>query len=163
LSVLLASDHTPYPDVFQPNLPFARQSVVAAAKRLLKMFHPEVIVTAHPPAEGHIDHIVNNYFVVKALDEMVRDKELDPNSIKLYVDRVYNPKTLPSTPYHYSERVFFVSGEVMALHQEAGWYYQSQGGNRGEGHLRDFNRLSRRIVYRQVLDWNDHQGWNAKP
>jgi len=163
LSVLLASGHAPYPHVFQPNLPFARQSVVAAAQRLLKMFHPEVIVTAHPPAEGHIDHIVNNYFVVKALQEMVRAKELSPNSIKLYVDRVYNPKTVPSTPYHYSERAFFVSGEVMALHQEAGWYYQSQGGNRAEGHIRDFNRLSRRIVYRQVLDWEEHQGWNEKP
>ncbi len=163
LSVLLASDHTPYPDVFQPNLPFARQSVVAAAKQLLKMFHPEVIVTAHPPAEGHIDHRVNNFFVVKALQEMVQAKEISPQSIKLYVDRIYNPKTNPSTPYHYSERVFFVSGEVMALHQEAGWYYQSQGGNSAEGHLRDFNRLSRRIVYRQVLDWNEHQGWNTTP
>lgn len=163
LSVLLASDHTPYPNVFQPNLPYARESVVAAVKRFLKEFNPEVVVTAHPPAEGHIDHIVNNYFVVKALQEMVSAKELDPKSIKLYVDRVYNPKTIPSTPYHYSEHTLFVSGEVMALHQEAGWYYQSQGGNRAEGRIRDFNRLSRKIVYRQVLDWKDHQGWNSTP
>lgn len=162
LSVLLASDHTPYPNVFQPNLPYARGSVVATVKKLLKAFHPEVVVTAHPPAEGHIDHVVNNYFVVKALQEMVKAKELSPQSIKLYVDRVYNPKTIPSTPYHYSRHVLFVSGDVMALHQEAGWYYQSQGGNRGEGNLRDFNRLSRKIVYRQVLDWEEHQGWNSK-
>jgi len=132
-------------------------------KKLLKAFHPEVVVTAHPPAEGHIDHVVNNYFVVKALQEMVSAKELDPKSIKLYVDRVYNPKTIPSTPYHYSKHVLFVSGEVMALHQEAGWYYQSQGGNRAEGRIRDFNRLSRKIVYRQVLDWEEHQGWNSTP
>jgi LmbE family N-acetylglucosaminyl deacetylase len=163
LSVLLASDHTPYSNVFQPNLPFARESVVSAVEKLLKMFHPEVIVTAHPPAEGHIDHIVCNYLVVRALQEMVKEKELSPQSIKLYVDRVYNPKTLPPTPYHYAQRVFFVSGEVMALQQEAGWYYQSQGGNRSEGHIRDFNRLSRKIVYRQVLDWEDHQGWNLTP
>ena len=163
LSVLLASDHTPYPDVFQPNLPYARESVVAAVKRLLKAFQPEVVVTAHPPAEGHIDHIVNSYFVVKALQEMVSAKELDPKSIKLYVDRVYNPKTIPSTPYHYSKHVLYVSGEVMALHQEAGWYYQSQGGNRAMGRLRDFDRLSRKIVYRQVLDWEEHQGWNSTP
>jgi LmbE family N-acetylglucosaminyl deacetylase len=163
LSVLLASDHTPYPNVFQPNLPYARESVVAAVKKLLKEFHPEVVVTAHPPAEGHIDHVVNNYLVVKALQEMVSARELSPQSIKLYVDRVYDAKTIPSTPYHYSEHVLFVSGEVMALHQEAGWYYQSQGGNRAVGRLRDFNRLSRKIVYRQVLDWNDHQGWNSKP
>ncbi|MCL5671773.1 MAG: PIG-L family deacetylase, partial [Acidobacteria bacterium] len=163
LSVLLASDHAPYPNVFQPNLPFARESVVSAVKRLLKAFHPAVVVTAHPPAEGHIDHIVNNYLVVKALQEMVSAKELDPKSIKLYVDRVYDPKTIPSTPYHYSEHVLFVSGEVMALHQEASWYYQSQGGNRAEGQIRDFNRLPRRIIYRQVLDWEEHQGWNSKP
>jgi LmbE family N-acetylglucosaminyl deacetylase len=163
LSVLLASDHTPYPNVFQPNLPYARESVVAVVKRLLKVFHPEVVVTAHPPAEGHIDHVVNNYFVVKALQEMVSAKELSPRSIELYVDRVYDPKTIPATPYHYSEHFFFVSGEMMALHQEAGWYYQSQGGNHAVGRIRDFNRLSRKIVYRQVLDWNDHQGWNSKP
>ena len=163
LSVLLASDHTPYANVFQPNLPFASEAVVAAVKRLVKAFHPEVIVTAHPPAEGHIDHVVNNYFVVKALQEMVSAKELDPKSIKLYVDRIYNPKTIPSTPYHYSEHVLFVSGEVMALHQEAGWYYQSQGGNRAQGRIRDFDRLSRKIVYRQVLDWEEHQGWNSTP
>ncbi len=163
LSVLLASDHTPYPNVFQPNLPYARESVVRAVKKLLKAFHPEAVVTAHPPAEGHIDHVVNNYFVVKALQEMVRARELSPQSIKLYVDRVYDPKTIPPTPYHYSEHVLFVSGEVMALHQEAGWYYQSQGGNRAEGQIRDFNQLPRRIVYRQVLDWNEHQGWNSTP
>ena len=163
LSVLLASDHTPYANVFQPNLPFASEAVVAAVKRLVKAFHPEVIVTAHPPAEGHIDHVVNNYFVVKALQEMVSAKELDPKSIKLYVDRIYNPKTIPSTPYHYSEHVLFVSGEVMALHQEAGWYYQSQGGNRAQGRIRDFDQLSRKIVYRQVLDWEEHQGWNSTP
>lgn len=163
LSVLLASDHAPYANVFQPNLPYARESVVATVKRLLKEFHPEVVVTAHPPAEGHIDHVVNNYFVVKALQEMVSSKELSPQSIKLYVDRVYNPKEIPSTPYHYSEHVLFVSGEVMTLHQEAGWYYQSQGGNHAVGHLQDFDRLSRRIVYRQVLDWEEHQGWNSTP
>ncbi|MEJ2009079.1 MAG: PIG-L family deacetylase [Acidobacteriota bacterium] len=91
LAPLLASDHTPYQDVFQPNLPFARQSVVAVVKKLLKMFHPAVIVTAHPPAEGHIDHIVNNYLVVKALQEMVQEKELSPNGIKLFVDHGAGP------------------------------------------------------------------------
>lgn len=163
LAPLLATRHSPYQNVFQPNLPYARESVVAVLKKLLKMFHPQVIVTAHPPAEGHIDHIVNNYLVVKALQEMVSEKKLTPGSIKLYVDRVYNPKTLPPTPYHYAKHVLYVSGEVMALGQEAGWYYQSQGGNRAEGHIRDYNQLSHQLVYRQVLDWNEHQGWNARP
>jgi LmbE family N-acetylglucosaminyl deacetylase len=163
LSVLLACDHTPYQNVFLPNLPYARKSVVNAVKTLVKRFHPQVIVTAHPPAEGHIDHMVNNYFVVQALQELVAEHALTPASVKLYVDRVYNPKTLPPTPYHYAKQVLYVPGEVMALGQEAGWFYQSQGGNRMEGNMRDFDQLPRRLVYRQVLDWNEHKGWNEKP
>ncbi len=163
LSVLLACDHAPYQGVFQPNLPYARESVVAAVKDLIMEFHPEVIVTAHPPAEGHIDHIVNNYFVVQALQEMVKERALSTANLKLYVDRVYNAKTLPPTPYHYAKRVLYVSGEVMALGQEAGWFYQSQGGNRAERNIRDFNQLPSRLEYRQVLDWKEHAGWNEKP
>jgi len=163
LSVLLACDHAPYQDVFRPNLPYARKSVVAAVKALVMKFRPEVIVTAHPEAEGHIDHIVNNYFVVQALQELVRERALAPQELKLYVDRVYDPKTLPPTPYHYAKRVLYESGEVMALGQEAGWFYQSQDGNRMEGDIRDFDQLPRRLVYRQVLDWNEHEGWNEKP
>ena len=163
LAPLLACDHAPYQEVFRPNLPYARQSVVAAVKALVMKFHPQVIVTAHPPSEGHIDHIVNNYFVVQALQELVGEHALTPANVQLYVDRVYNPKTLPPTPYHYAKRVLYVSGEVMALGQEAGWFYQSQGGNRMEGNIRDFDQLPRRLVYRQVLDWRGHKGWNEKP
>jgi LmbE family N-acetylglucosaminyl deacetylase len=136
---------------------------VAAVKVLVMKFHPQVIVTAHPPAEGHIDHIVNNYFVVQALQELVKERALQPANLQLDVDRVYNPKTLPPTPYRYAKRVLYVSGEVMALGQEAGWFYQSQGGNRMEGNIRDLDQLPRALVYRQVLDWKEHQGWNEKP
>ncbi len=163
LAVLLACDHAPYQDAFRHNLPYARDSVVAAVKALVMKFHPQVIVTAHPPSEGHIDHIVNGYFVVQALQQLVKERALRPLSVKVYVDKVYNPKTLPPTPYHYSKRVLCVSGEVMALGQEAGWFYQSQGGNRMEGNIRDFDRLPHTLDYRQVLDWNKHQGWNEKP
>ncbi|MCL5005625.1 MAG: PIG-L family deacetylase [Acidobacteria bacterium] len=163
LSVLLACDHAPYQDVFQPNLPYARKSVEAAVKALIMKFHPQVIVTAHPPAEGHIDHIVNGYFVVQALQELVREHALSPANVKVYVDRVYDRKTLPPTPYHYAKRVLYVSGEVMALGQEANWFYQSQGGNRMEGNIQDFDQLPRTLVYRQVLDWRKHEGWNEKP
>jgi hypothetical protein len=34
---------------------------------------------------------------------------------------------------------------------------------RAEGNLRDFDQHPRGIVYRQVLDWKDHQRWNVKP
>ncbi len=106
---------------------------------------------------------MNNYFVVQALQELVKEHALVPSNVKLCVDRVYNPKTLPPTPYHYAKRVMYVPGDVMARGQEAGWFYQSQGGNRMMGRIRDFDQLPRRLVYRQVLDWKDHGGWNEKP
>ena len=73
LSIQLASDHAPYEGLFRPNLPFARQSVVDTTAELIRKFQPEVIFTVHPKAEGHIDHIVNNYFVVKALQKLSRE------------------------------------------------------------------------------------------
>jgi len=161
LAVLLASDHAPYEGLFRPNLPFAREAVVGTAEDIIKKFQPEVIFTVHPPAEGHIDHIVNNYFVVKALQELLRAGAVSPN-LEVRVDRIFDPKEHPATPYLYEDHEFYVSGEAMALAQEAGWFYQSQGGNRGEGNLRDWNQLRRSEGYRKVLDWKDHIGWNEK-
>jgi len=161
LSVLLASDHAPYDGLEKPNLPYARQPVVEAVKELIKRFQPQVVITAHPPAEGHIDHIVNNYFVVKALQEWAREAPLPPG-FELRVDRIYDPKEHPATPYHYAERSLALSGEVAARAQEAGWYYQSQEGNRSKANPRDFSQLPRVQNYRVVLDWKEHEGWNEK-
>jgi LmbE family N-acetylglucosaminyl deacetylase len=161
LAVLLASDHAPYDGLFRPNLPFARDSVVEATEEIIKEFQPEVIFTAHPPAEGHIDHIVNNYFVVKALQALLHAGAISPN-LEVRVDRVFNPREHPATPYHYEDHEFYVSGEAVALAQEAGWFYQSQGGNREEGNLRTWNQLRRSEGYRKVLDWKEHEGWNEK-
>ena len=161
LSVLLACDHAPYDGLVRPNLLYARQDVVETAKELIKAFRPQVIVTAHPPAEGHIDHIVNNYLVVKALQELSRQGGLPPD-LELRVDRIYNSKDHPSTPYHYEERSFAISGAAAARAQEAGWYYQSQGGNRSQGNPRSFSQLPRTQTYRVVLDWKEHEGWNER-
>jgi LmbE family N-acetylglucosaminyl deacetylase len=161
LSVLLASDHAPYDGLFRPNLPFAREGVVEAVEEIIKKFQPEVVFTAHPPAEGHIDHIVNNYFVVKALQQLLRQGTIPPN-LEVRVDRIFDPKSHPSTPYHYEDHRFYASGEAMALAQEAGWYYQSQGGNRAEGNLRTWDQLPRSEGYRKMLDWKEHEGWNEK-
>lgn len=161
LAVLLATDHSPYADLAFPNLPYARDAVVDAAAEIIERFRPEVVVTAHPQAEGHIDHIVNNYFVVKALHQLAGESNL-PQGLKVLVDRVYDPKQMPAAPYKYQERSFFVSGEAAALAQEAGWYYESQGGNRALGNLHDFDQLSREVRYREVVDWNQHDGWNDK-
>jgi LmbE family N-acetylglucosaminyl deacetylase len=161
LSIQLASDHAPYEGLFRPNLPFARERVVAAAADIIKQFQPDVVFTVHPREEGHIDHIVNNYFVVKALEQLLREGAISPN-LELRVDRIFDAKGYPATPYHYEEHVFHVSGEVMALAQEAGWYYQSQGGNRGKGNPRLWEKLPRSEGYRKVLDWKEHEGWNEK-
>jgi LmbE family N-acetylglucosaminyl deacetylase len=161
LAVLLASDHAPYEGLLRPNLPFARDAVVEATEEVIKKFQPEVIFTVHPPAEGHIDHIVNNYFVVKALQELLRAGAVSPH-LEVRVDRIFDPKDHPATPYRYEDHDFYVSGEALTLAQEAGWFYQSQGGNRGEGNLRTWNQLRRSEGYRKVLDWKEHEGWNEK-
>ena len=161
LAVLLATDHAPYDGLFRPNLPFARDAVVEATEDILKRYQPEVIFTVHPPAEGHIDHVVDNYFVVKALQELLRTRIVSAE-LELRVDRIFNAKDHPFTPYHYEDHEFYVSRETMALAQEAGWYYQSQGGNRAEGNLRTWDQLPRTEPYRKVLDWEEHEGWNER-
>lgn len=161
VSVLLASEHAPYADAALPNLAFARQPVVEAAEEFIKRFEPEVIVTAHPPSQGHIDHIVNNYFVVKALENLLRQNAVSP-SVQVLVDRVYDPKDVPATPYHYENHDFFVSGGAATQAQESRWFYESQGGNNAEGRIRDFDKLRRSVPYRVVLDWKDHEGWNEQ-
>jgi LmbE family N-acetylglucosaminyl deacetylase len=161
LAVLLACDHAPYEGLVRPNLPYARNAVVETVEEVIRKLQPQVIITAHPSAEGHIDHIVNSYFVVKALQELSRQGMLPPG-FELRVDRVYNPKEHPSAPYRYEERSFAISGEAAARAQEAGWYYQSQGGNHSQGNVRSFSQLSRAQTYRVVLDWQEHEGWNEK-
>lgn len=161
LAPLLATDHVPYEGAVFPNLTYARDSVVEAAAKLIERFKPAVIVTPHPPAEGHIDHIVDNYFVVKALHTLTR-QGAEAKDIKVLVDRIYVPKEHPATPYQYTEKTFEISGEAAALAQEAGWYYQSQGGNHAEGRLADFDKLRREHKYREMVDWDEFEGWNEK-
>jgi len=160
LSVLLASEHVPYEGVAQPNLPYAREAVVEAVERFIREFHPEVIYTGHPD-ERHVDHRTNNWFVVKALQELLREGAVRPDLV-LLTDQVYGPGPQARAPYHYQKHVLSVSGDAMTLAQEAGWFYQSQSGNRALGHLRTFDQLRREEVHWQILDWKDHEGWNEK-
>src|SRR6185437_2630313 len=53
LSVLLASDHSPYRDSAIPNLPYSRESAVDAAKQFIARFKPDLIITGHPD-ERHV-------------------------------------------------------------------------------------------------------------
>jgi LmbE family N-acetylglucosaminyl deacetylase len=160
LSVLLASEHAPYEGVAEPNLPYARNAVVEAAKRFIREFDPEVIYTGHPD-ERHVDHRTNNWFVVKALQELLREGVVRPD-LTLLTDQVYGPGPQAHAPYHYQKHVLHVSGDAMTLAQEAEWFYQSQSGNRELAHLRTFDQLRRVEVHWQILDWKDHEGWNEK-
>ncbi len=160
LSVLLACEHAPYEGVSEPNLPYARNAVVEAAKRFIREFHPEVIYTGHPD-ERHVDHRTNNWFVVKALQELLPEGVVRPD-LTLLTDQVYGPGPQAHAPYRYQKHILHVSGDAMTLAQEAEWFYQSQSGNRELGHLRTFDQLRRVEVHWQILDWKDHEGWNEK-
>ncbi len=159
LSVMLAADHAPYPEVARPNLPFDRDSIVEAAKEFIERFHPEVIYTGHPD-ERHVDHRTNNWFVMRALEEL--QEPLLPLPVVL-VDQSYGPGPQKHAPYHYTKETFYISGEAAALAQEAGWFYQSQDGNRAEGNRRDYDHLRRMEVHWRILDWKDHPRWNDEP
>ena len=161
LDPLLATDHAPYEGLVAPNLPYAREAVVETVKALIRKYQPEVIATPHPGSVGHIDHIVNNYFVVKALQALAREGAVSSNLV-LLVDPVHDPNAQPKTPYHYSDMKFYVSDDAAALAQESRWFYMSQGGSRAQGNIKPFYKLPRTEEFRQVLDWNEHEGWNEK-
>jgi LmbE family N-acetylglucosaminyl deacetylase len=161
LDPLLATDHAPYEGLVEPNIPYAREAVVEAVKRQIQKFQPDIICTPHPGSVGHIDHIVNNYFVVKALQALAREGKVSP-TLPVLVNPVRDPKVQPYTPYHYKSLLFHVSGDVAALAQESWWFYMSQGGSRAEGNIRPYDKLPRTEGFRQLLDWNEHQGWNDK-
>ena len=158
LDPLLAVDHAPYEGLERSNLPYSRDAVVQVAKEVIKRLTPDVVYAAHPSDPRHIDHRVNAYFAVKALQELLRESAISPD-VKVLVDEVRNPKMQPATPYHYRDFDFYLSGEVKALTQEAGWFYQSQGVSR---RTMTFDQLPRKETYREVLDWKDHEGWNEK-
>lgn len=158
LAVLLATDHAPYAGLARTNLPYARRAVIDEAKEFIKKFQPQMIYSGHPD-ERHVDHRTNNWFVVKALDELVREGAL-ARTPTLLVDQVYGPGPQRHAPYQYRKHTLSVSGEAMARAQEARWYYQSQDGNRAEGSRRSFDKLRRAEVHFEVLDWEGHEGWN---
>ena len=108
-----------------------------------------------------MDHRTNNWFVVKALQELLREGAVRPD-LTLLTDQVYGPGPQAHAPYHYQKHVLSVSGDAMTLAQEAHWFYQSQSGNRALGQLRTFEQLPRAEVHWQILDWKDHEGWNEK-
>jgi LmbE family N-acetylglucosaminyl deacetylase len=170
LSVLLASEHSPYRDSAVPNLPYARDAVLAATKAFIAKYKPALIITGHPD-ERHVDHRTNNWIVAKAMQELLHQGAL-PATTELLVDASYGPGPQKHAPYKYQKFQFYVSGEVAKLSQEASWYYQSQDGNHQQAHIVPYEKLQRDAPaphygdyhwpypHFKILDWQDHEGWN---
>jgi LmbE family N-acetylglucosaminyl deacetylase len=170
LSVLLASEHSPYRNSAVPNLPYARDAVLAATKEFIVKYKPALIITGHPD-ERHVDHRTNNWIVVKAMQELLRQGAL-PASTELLVDASYGPGPQKHAPYKYEKFQFYVSGQVARLGQEATWYYQSQDGNHQQAHIVPYDKLRRDAPpphygeyywpypHYKILDWQSHEGWN---
>lgn len=162
LSVLLASDHSPYREAAKANLPFAREPIIAAIKEFITRFKPDMIITGHPD-ERHVDHRTNNWLVVKAMQELLKEGTISRDT-QLVVDASYGPIPNHHAPYRYEKYPLHVSGEVARLGQEALWYYQSQDGNHEQANIIDYNKLPREEPdpHFRILDWYTHEGWNEK-
>ncbi len=160
LSVLLASDHAPYTNLVQPNLPFSRDPVVDIAKDFIRKYQPELIVTGHPE-ERHVDHRTNNWIVVRAMQALLREGAISPQT-RMLVDLSYGGTSWIHSPYRYEHQTFYVPGEVAKLGQEALWFYQTQDGNHQQGDLMKYAKLPRGEAYPHLwlLDWQKYEGWN---
>jgi len=158
LSVYLACDHAPYEHVLKPNLPFARESVIATIEQIITDFRPALIALPHPD-ERHVDHRTANWLAIKACQELLREQKIDPQTI-VWGDRAYGAGGFRPAPYKYGDAVVYLTGEASALKQEMSWIYQSQDGNLEEGMKKTFSELPRREEHVRILDWQEHEGWN---
>lgn len=158
VSIYLACDHAPYENVLKPNLPYARDAVIDLVKQIITDFHPALIATAHPD-ERHVDHRTANWFVIKACQELLREKRLDPRTI-VWADNAYGAGGFKPAPYNYEPAVVHLSGEAAALKQEMSWIYQSQDGNLEEGMRKTYAELPRDENHLRIMDWQEHEGWN---
>jgi LmbE family N-acetylglucosaminyl deacetylase len=160
LSIYLACDHAPYDNIYRPNLPFARDAVIEAIRQIITNFHPAMIALTHPD-ERHVDHRTANWFAIKACQELVKAKVLDPKTVVL-ADQVYGSGGFKPAPYRYESFVVHLSGEAAALRQEVTWMYQSQDGNLAEGERKTLADLPREEKHFRIVDWQEHEGWNEQ-
>jgi LmbE family N-acetylglucosaminyl deacetylase len=160
LSIYLACDHAPYPNVYKPNLPYARDAVVEAIRQIITNFHPAMLALTHPD-ERHVDHRTAGWFAIKACQALLKQKALDPQTIVL-ADQVYGAGGYKTAPYKYENFVVHLSGEAAALKHEMSWLYQSQDGNLAEGDKKTFAELPREEKHLRIMDWQEHEGWNEQ-
>ena len=117
-----------------------------------------MIALTHPD-ERHVDHRTANWFAIKACQELLKTKVLDPQTIVL-ADQAYGPGGFKPAPYKYENFVVHLSGEAAALKQEMAWIYQSQDGNQAEAERKTLAELPREEKYLRIMDWQEHEGWN---
>jgi LmbE family N-acetylglucosaminyl deacetylase len=160
LDIYLATDHAPYDNLVKPNLPYARDAVIAEVKQIITDFHPAMIATSHPD-ERHVDHRTSNWFVVKACQELLHDKGINPQTIIL-ADQSYGAGGFKPAPYQYEKYTVYLSGEAATMKQEMSWIYQSQDGNLAEGAKKTFAELPREEIHYRIVDWQEHEGWNEQ-
>jgi LmbE family N-acetylglucosaminyl deacetylase len=160
LSIYLACDHAPYQNVYKPNLPFARDAVIEAIRQIITNFRPAMIALTHPD-ERHVDHRTASWFAIKACQELLKAKGLDPQTVVL-ADQVYGSGGFKPAPYKYENFVVHLSGEAAARKQEVTWIYQSQDGNLAEGERKPLAELSREEKHFRIMDWQEHEGWNER-
>jgi LmbE family N-acetylglucosaminyl deacetylase len=158
LAAYLACDHAPYQQVLKPNLPYARASVIGMIEQIITDFSPALIALPHPD-ERNVDHRATNWLVIKACQELLREKRIDPQTV-IWGDRAYGAGGFKPAPYKYEQAVVYLSGEAAALKQEMSWIYQSQDGNQDEGMKTTFSELPRQEEHVRILDWQEHEGWN---
>jgi len=170
LSVLLATEHSPYSAVAVPNLPYAKDAVLRTTREFLLKYQPDMVITGHPD-ERHVDHRTNNWFVVKAMQQLVKEGRLSAET-QLVVDAVYGPAPGIHAPYRFEKYQFYESGEEAKLGQEALWYYQSQDGNHQQAEIIPYAKMAREAPqphygiyippypHFRILDWTAHSGWN---
>ncbi len=143
LSVYLACDHAPFEQILKPNLPYARDSVIGAIERVISDFHPALIALPHPD-ERRADYHVTNWFVIKACQESLREKRMDPDTL-IWSHQAHDAGDSKSAPYTYENVIVFLSGKAAALGQEM------------KGTI---SEMPRQEEYLRILDWQEHKGWN---
>jgi LmbE family N-acetylglucosaminyl deacetylase len=150
-SPLLGTDHSPYREVVQPNLPYTRRAVLNVLTRVLGEIDPDTVYTSHPD-ERHADHKAAGWFTVEALKELVAAGRLQTTPA-LRTDQFYGSAESSPAPFVYRTHEFYSSGEAMARVQEAYWYYQSQGGNHARGHVLNYEDLPRVERHQEIVNW----------
>jgi LmbE family N-acetylglucosaminyl deacetylase len=158
LSIFLACDHVPYANAYQPNLPYARDAVVEALRQIISDFHPAMIALTHPD-DRNGDRRAASWFAIKACQELLKVKGLDPQTV-LLTDQASGTGVVKPAPYKYEDFVVHLSGEAAALKQEMAWIYQSQNGNQSEAARKSLAELPREEKYLRIMDWQEHEGWN---